>query len=169
MKKITFLFFMASIIFSCQKSKQIPFEKHGVKFTCPTGWKIEDEEANEEYFSVVMQKDGLTSSGTIIVTCIYDSLDNSKMMYKLQSSFKHNTMYKDLDIKFDSIVTDTFNFMPCIKSSFKFDWWGDIDQGYYSVLHGTHKTVCILFQEAAKHSDNNKNDFIKFERSFSVN
>lgn len=168
MKKNIYILFTLILIFGCKDSEQTYYENNGVRFTCPNGWKIEDKDEGEDYFFVTMQKDGLTSSGTIRVSCIYDSIDNKSLIQELQNNFKSNTIYKDLEIQFDSISTYKYNNIDCIQTPFKFDWWGDIDQGKYMIFNGRNKTIAVLIQEAAKHHDINKFDFKLFEESFFI-
>jgi hypothetical protein len=166
MQKIFLMIFILTSMSSCQKSESIKFEKNGVSFTCPTGWKIESEDETNKEFTVTIQKDGLTSSGTIKIYCLKDSLENMKALEALQKNFKKS--YSDLNISFSNISKSTYNNISCISSSFEFDWMGDMEQGTRYVLHGKNKTISILIQEAAKHSEINKNGFAAFENSFSV-
>ena len=168
MRRFYFLIFLSFLFFSCQESKKVDFKKDGLRFTCPDGWKIESEDEADNHFSLTMQKDGLTSSGMIRINCINDSIDDVKLINHLRNSFKDNSMYKKLTIDFDTITTGSYNGIDCIESSFAFDWWGEVDQGRYRVLHGRNKTISILVQEAAKHAELNRADFELFERSFFV-
>lgn len=155
-------------MFSCQNSESVRIEKNGFSFTCPEGWKIESEDSSEKNFTMTIQKDGLTSSGTIKIFSINDSIEDMKVLNGLQENFKNTYPYSDLKIDFDSVTTDSFNNLECISSSFEFEWMDDMEHGTRYVFHGKNKTISILIQEAVKHSEINKSGFEAFEVSFVV-
>ena len=103
------------------QSQEAQFEKFGVKFTCPEGWKItEEEKVEEKGYYLTVEKDGFDSSGLVTLTWIEDSLDLEEMIDLFQKELKVNIIYQSTDLKFDQIQKTTFNKLPALAADYKF-------------------------------------------------
>ena len=102
-KYLLISFLTITILTGCQESPETKFEKNGISFTCPTGWKITEEENldNQGYY-LSIEKDGFNSSGLLTVSWVNDSLDLNEWLEALMDGLKNDIIYKNSNLKFES-------------------------------------------------------------------
>lgn len=102
-KYLLISFLTITILTGCQESPETKFEKNGISFTCPTGWKITEEENldNQGYY-LSIEKDGFNSSGLLTVSWVNDILDLNEWLEALMDGLKNDIIYKNSNLKFES-------------------------------------------------------------------
>lgn len=169
MKNILFTVLIFIVLTGCVESSETKFEKDGVTFTCPAGWKIVDEEAmdNKGYF-ISIEKDGFSSSGLFTMTYFYDSLDLPNFIEVYKDGFTEQFIYKNSNLSFEAPVRDEFNKYSSISSKYTVSILNVEHQGLIHVLHGNNKTIALIIQEAVEDKDNNRLGFDSIEQSFTL-
>jgi len=169
MKHILFTVLIFSVLISCKESPETKFEKYGISLTCPTGWKITDEENldNQGYY-IAIEKDGFNSSGLVAVTWVNDSLDLYSWLEIFQDELKNNIVYKYSNLIFETPTRNEFNKSSSIAAAFKVSIIGVKHEGIIHVFYGNDKTIAVLIQEAVEDKAKNKTGFDIIERSFTL-
>ncbi|MBC7773921.1 MAG: hypothetical protein H7246_00675 [Phycisphaerae bacterium] len=167
MKHLLISFLTISILTGCQESPETKFEKNGISFTSPTGWKITDDENldNQGYY-LSIEKDGLNSSGLLIITWINDSLDLNEWLEKFIDKLENNIIYKNSNLTFETPASSEFNTIRSLSVSFDFNISGVKHEGIIHVFYGKDKTIAILKQEAIEDKKKNISGFDTIEQSF---
>jgi hypothetical protein len=159
---------LAAFLVSCNSSPESKFEKFGVSFTCPEGWKITDQEnLNNKGYYLSIEKDGFGSSGLMTISWANDSIDLNQDLEIYQNSLKNNIIYKNSVLDFDQPFDTVFNADSSIASKFKVTLLSVKHEGIMYCFYKNGKTITIIKQEAVEDKKENKNGFDIIEKSFS--
>lgn len=162
------LFFLVSLLFfSCKESPETKFEKDGISFTCPAGWKITDQEGfDEQGYYLAIQKDGINASGFISVTWVNGEIDLEEWMNIYKDELSNNFIYKNSNVSFGEPYPETFQDTDCLALDFTATILGMKHEGLIRVFYTEDKTVAILNQQAEEDKEKNEPGFEAFENSF---
>ena len=156
-----------ALIFSCQASPETKFERDGVAFTCPEGWKITEQETVEDIgYYLTIEKDGLTSSGLVIFTWLNTPVDLEDWLTGYQEEMKNQPVYKTAGITFEEAQPGEFAGFETTRSDYSVDLLGVEHKGSIHLFYGNDKSIAILVQEATEDHDENKAGFRIIEQSF---
>ncbi|MEM1000085.1 MAG: hypothetical protein AAGN35_23725 [Bacteroidota bacterium] len=79
-RAIYLLFFGGLLLSGCGGSPEADFSSHGISFTKPAGWKVTDEEYTDEANTLFVEKEGMTSSGLVLVQWYSGPVDHKVMV-----------------------------------------------------------------------------------------
>lgn len=166
MKNI-FILLSLSVLFSCTPSPETKFNKLNVSFTCPSGWKITEEEAIDSTgYYLSCEKKGLDASGLITISWIKDTVDLEQVLTIYQDELKGNIIYKNADLKFGKTAEAAYHHFPAIVSDYTMSLLGVKHRGVICCFYGKSKTITILEQEALEDTLDNKEGLKKIEDTF---
>lgn len=164
------LFVLFLFLCSCSNpSPETKFDKGGVSFTCPQGWKIVDEtnlDGAGYYMSI--EKDGLNSSGLLSVSWVNDSIDLVYYMDIFKDELRNNFIYKNGNLKIQDLFETKFNGIDAIATNFTSTVLGLEHEGVIYCMYGSGKTIGLIKQQALEDSNVNKKGFGILEGSFLV-
>jgi len=98
------LFFMF-LFLSCDSEKI--YNKNGIRFTIPKGWKITNENVYSNTFDLSCGKSGLFSSGLVSISYVNDSIDSNENL--IQYIKEMNLLSFALKAKFTEPADKLFN------------------------------------------------------------
>lgn len=168
-RTIRYLIFLVVLI-SCQESPETKFEKDGIRFVCPTGWKITEEQSIETGgYYLAIEKDGFNSSGILSVSWINTELDFTEWINIYKDELKDNIIYKNADLTFGKTYPAEFNTMRSTAIDFTANIVGLKHEGTILIFYENGKTFAVLKQQAVEDKVKNEKGFEAIEKSFSVN
>ena len=167
MKYILISFLTITILMGCQESPETKFKKNGISFTCPTGWKITEEENldNQGYY-LSIEKDGINSSGLLTMSWVNDSLNLDELLEIFMDELKNNIIYNHSNLTFETPANNVFNTNKSLSVNFDVSIIGLKHEGIIHVFFGKDKTIAILKQEAIEDKKKNIGGFDIIEQSF---
>ncbi|MBN2213026.1 MAG: hypothetical protein JW723_02175 [Bacteroidales bacterium] len=143
------------------------FEKDGVSFVSPEGWKIIDRRIIKDTgYHVSCQRKGFGSGGIFMASWIYGitELDSCIRMY--MNEFEKNILMKAATVEFEETVDSVFNDMPCNVSVYKATILGVESRGEIISFYCGGMTFMLVFQESVDESGLNKKGFEKIKSTF---
>lgn len=171
MKNALLILIPISLLFSCSSppSKEVKFDKSGVAFTCPDGWKITEEDSLDgDGYYLACEKDGLVSSGLFTLTWVNDTVALEEMMEVYQDELKNNVIFKNTNISFSAASDGKFNTYPAIISTYELTLLGDKTEGTMYCFYGNGKTIGLVKQQSLEDDSKNKKGFEIIENSFNT-
>lgn len=169
MKNLLIILIPISLLFSCSSAPSIEtkFEKSGVSFTCPDGWKITEEDGLDgDGYYLACEKDGVISSGLFTLTWVNDTVPLEEMMEVYQDELKNNVIFKNTNIKFSPSTEGEFNNYQTLQSSYNLTLLGDKTEGTMYCFYGNGKTIGLVKQQSLEDDSKNKQGFEIIETSF---
>lgn len=169
MKTLLSILIPISLLFSCSSppSKEVKFEKSGISFTCPDGWKITEEDSLDgDGYYLACEKDGVISSGLFTLTWVNDTVALEEMMTVYQDELKNNVIFKNTNIKFGPSTEGEFNNYQTLQSSYNLTLLGDKTEGTMYCFYGNGKTIGLVKQQSLEDDSKNKQGFEIIETSF---
>lgn len=164
--KLTLFTLILITLISCKStSPEKPYEKDGISFIAPAGWKITGEEDIEGGAFLHLEKDGFNDSGLVSVSWVYGDLGAKRFMEIQKEELQQNAMLQKLT--FSPIPNAKFNGKEAIGVSYTFEVLQLPHTGYIYTFDASDRTICVLKQEADEDHDKNKDGFAKFENTFS--
>jgi hypothetical protein len=133
------------------------FDKGGVSFTIPDGWKITEEENIEgKGYYLSCEKEGENSSGLVTVTWVNDSMDLESTAESYGEEIKKNYILKQADPSFKPLLLTSFNGMAATKIDYAVTLMNVPHEGHIYSFYGNGKTITVLIQEAVEDKAVNK-------------
>lgn len=169
MKNLLLVLLPLSLLFSCSAppSKEAKFEKSGVSFTCPAGWKITEEDSLDgDGYYLACEKDGLVSSGLFTLTWVNDTVELEEMMKIYQDELKNNVIFKNTNISFSASTDGKYNNYEAIRSTYNLTLLGDKTEGIMYCFYGNGKTIGLVKQQSLEDDSKNKEGFETIETTF---
>ena len=168
MKKILLLAFVLIINSSCQESKETSFDKYGVSFICPKGWRIVEEEPLEDDYGyyLAIEKEGFDSSGLVVVMWLEDIIVHEEVIDMQIDELKAQMTHKNL--KPGYITSGDFNDFKSQVLEFSFSLLGIPHDGKIYCFQNDQRTYLIFMQEALEDNGVNKEGFEVIEKSFQI-
>ena len=161
------VFALLSILACSKPSPEVKFEKLGVAFTCPEGWKVTDEEdIDGEGYYLTIEKDGFDASGLLTVSWTNDSLDLEEILDIYQEELENNVIYQNTNLAFDQTNETTFSKIPAQSRKYQVSLLGVAHEGYLYAFYGKNRTFAIIKQEAIEDQAKNQKGFEIIEGSF---
>jgi hypothetical protein len=161
---LIFCFFIAS-----KTSAQTNFEKDGIKLTCPSGWKItEEEDLNGAGYYLAIEKNGLNSSGTFILVWINDTQEPKDFLESYKDQLKSNPDLDEANLIFSTESIKAFNGIRAISMSYSLALFEVKHKGIIYAFNANKKTICLVKQEALEDEADNRVGFNIIEKSFSA-
>ena len=156
------------LLTACQPSPEVKFDKMGVRFTCPEGWKItEEEDMGEEGYYLSVEKNGFDASAIMSITWVDEEINLADFLLEFQESLKENTIYAHSGLSFEAQIETTFNKRFALASKYSARVLGIAHQGtIYCFKGGGARTFAILKQEAIEDRQKNKAGFDTIVESF---
>ena len=169
MKKFLLLLFIICGLYGCcRKVPETSFEKEGVSFISPEGWKIVDERDIEDSgFYVSCQRKGFGSNGIFMVSWINGMMELDKYIRLYMKEFEKNVLMKAAYVQFGEPVDSVFIGIPCSMSSYQAKILGVKTRGEIYSFNCSGRTFMLVFQESVDESEKNKAGFEKIRTSFS--
>lgn len=169
MKQARLLLIIVCSLYGCNRS--IPeslFEKDGVSFISPEGWKIVNERniENSGYY-VSCQRKGFGSNGIFMVSWINGLMELDRYIRLYMKEFERNVLMKAANIQFEEPVDSVFIGIPCSMSTYKAKILGVETRGEIYSFNCSGRTFMLVFQESVNESVKNKKGFEKIRKSFS--
>jgi hypothetical protein len=147
------LLIICSFLFACVESPETQYEKNGISFTVPAGWKITEEENIEgKGYYLSCEKEGLSQSGLVMITFLNDSFPLEDMVESHKTNFKENYIFKHADVSFTSNKETTFNGSACVSSEYNLTLLKVPHHGIINCFYGNGKTISIVIQAALEDS-----------------
>ena len=160
-------FILVSFLFSCHSSQETKFEKSGISFTCPSGWKITDEEnLNDAGYYLSCEKEGLNSSGLLTISWVNDSMALTEMLEIHKAEMEKNIVLKHSDLTFGNGEDAKFKDYNSKSVNFSTTLLGLKSEGMIYCFYANGKTITILRQEAIEDKSDNSEGFKIIENSF---
>lgn len=169
MKNLLFILIPIFLLFSCSspKSPEAKFEKSGVSFTCPDGWKITEEDSLDgDGYYLACEKDGVISSGLFTLTWVNDTVALEEMMEVYQDELKNNVIFKNTNIEFSPSTEGEFNNYQTLQSTYNLTLLGDKTEGTMHCFYGNGKTIGLVKQQSLEDDSKNKEGFKIIENTF---
>jgi hypothetical protein len=167
MKNFSSIFFTI-FFFSCTGSlPETFFEKDGISFISPEGWRITDERSIKEsgYF-VSCKRIGYRSGGVFMVSWLNGIIGSDKYIQRYTEEFEKNVLMKTATIQFTEPRDSFFNEMPCSVSEYRAKILGVSSRGEIYSFHCGSRTFMLVFQESVGESGTNKAGFEKIKSTF---
>lgn len=150
-------------------SPESKFEEQNVAFTCPTGWKITEQDSMDaEGYYLSCELDGLTSSGLLSMSWVNDSVDLDAMLELYQEELKNNEIFKKTNVDFEAITDGSFAGHAARISTYQLTLLGDKTEGTIYCFYGPMKTFALVKQQSIEDDKMNKKGFEAIEGSFTV-
>lgn len=169
MKTRAFLLLSLILLAACgeTKSPERPFEKAGIAFTSPAGWKItEEDDFDDTGHYLSLEKQGGNDSGLITIMWFEGDMDHEEFMELTKNSLADNSIFDNLT--FTDIPDATFNGMTSLGAAYTMSVQGLSHRGTIYVFGNNATTVGVVKQEAMEDSQRNAEGFDVFETSFSL-
>ncbi len=146
------------------------FEKDGVSFISPEGWKIMDERniKNSGYY-VSCQRKGFGSNGIFMVSWINGVMELDKYIRLYMKEFERNVLMKAASVQFEEPFDSVFTGMPCSMSIYRARILGVETRGEIYSFNCNGRTFMLVFQQSVGESEKNKAGFDTIKNSFSCN
>ncbi len=144
------------------------FEKDGVSFISPAGWKVSGERIlDKSGYYVSTQRKGYSSSGIFILTWVNGKIDPSVYIESYRNEFEKNLLMRATKVQFSNPADTFFKSNPCVKITYTSDIMGVATRGEIYSFEIVDKTFMLVFQETVDESEKNKTGFEKIKKSFS--
>ena len=169
MRSKVYLILILLISMSCKEASETKFAKDGISLTCPTGWKITEEEniENQGYY-LSIEKDGLTSSGLFTLSWLSNRLDLYEWIDIYKEQLSSNIVYRNSNLTFGEPFESEFNNISSVAVKFNVSILGLKHEGIIHVFYGNDKTISILKQEAIEDKIKNEKGFEMIEKSLRI-
>lgn len=169
MKNIFLFISVALLSISCKESPEKQFKKDGISFTCPSGWKVTDQEKidNQGYY-LSIEKDGFNSSGLLTMTWLYNEIDLNDWMDIFKDELKNNSIYKNSSLQFGEQTEGSYHDKKTILLSFTATILNVKHEGEIHVFEDKGYSFGFIKQEAIEDKMKNKNGFDSIEQSFKI-
>ncbi len=166
---IPFLFVCFLLACGAAASPERKFDKHDVAFTCPTGWKITEEDSMDgEGYYLSCEMDGLTSSALLTMSWVNDTIDLDAMLELYKEELKNNEIFKRTNITFEAIEDGTYNGKPARVANYRLTLLSDETEGSLYCFYGSMKTFALVKQQSTEDDAKNKKGFELIESSFTI-
>lgn len=169
MKNLLFILVPLTLLFSCSSpsSPEARFDRSGVSFTCPAGWKITEEDSLDgDGYYLACEKDGVISSGLFTLTWVNDTVALEEMMEIYQDELKNNVIFKNTNIQFSPSTEGKFNNYDALVSTYGLTLLGDKTEGTMYCFYGNGKTIGLVNQQSLEDDSKNKKGFEIIETTF---
>ena len=169
MKRIHLLIFIICSLFGCtRKLPETLFEKDGVSFVSPEGWKIIDKKNMQDSgYHVSCQRKGFGSSGIFMVSWLNGMIELDNYIQLYRKEFEKNVLMKTATVQFEEPVDSVFNGIPCSLATYQAKILGVKSRGEIYSFYCGRRTFMLVFQESVDESKKNKMGFEKIKDSFS--
>lgn len=155
------------LIAACKPGTKTPYNKNGIAFTVPAGWKITDDEENDSTNIIInVEKSGATSSGLLGISCIFDSIATSELVETYKSSLRENRIYKTGNVKIFPGEQGRFGHYDALILPFEFSLLSVAHRGRFYIFHHRGKSYILLRQEAVEDTSRNETGFAELEKTF---
>lgn len=132
------------------------FNKSGVYFKVPDGWKITDEEDFDgKGYYLSCEKNGANSSGLVTVSWVNDSTDLTSTAENYAAELKKNYILKTANPIMKPVKQTTFNGKKAMAIAYMMTLANLPHEGHIYSFYGNHKTITVMMQEALEdHAEN---------------
>lgn len=169
MKNLLILLLILISCYSCKETPDEKFEKDGVFLISPKGWEITDREnIDDQGYYLSIEKDGLNSSGLIIISWLNTELELSEWINIHKDELKNNIIYKNSNLVFGDLEENKFNNLNTTSINFTMSLLGIEHQGVFHFFNEKEKTFSLLIQEAKGDKNKNRIGFDLIEKSFKI-
>lgn len=169
MKKLLFCLPLL-LLLSFAPAESGKFDRSGVSFSIPTGWKITEEQDLEgKGYYLSCEKEGANSSGLVTVSWVNDSLDLDAMTGQYSEALAANFTEQKADPKLGPIVSRTFNGMEARGFDYTMNIQGIAHEGHVYCFFGKDKTINVMVQEAVEDKAANKAGIAEITASLKSN
>ena len=161
MKKITAIAVVLLFCVACSKTASPPsnFNKRGVSFSVPAGWRVTDEdlEGGGNYISV--EKDGFDSSGLITMMWIPGELDLEEGDEIHKEELRASPLLKNSKPKFSPIQSSDFRGNQAMTATYTMSILGVAHTGQVWSFNKDDYYYLFVKQEADEDHAENKAGF----------
>lgn len=166
MKPIYLLSFLVFFT-SCGTTPPTQYQKDGVSFTSPAGWKITSEIPMGSYgHYLTIEKKGFSSSGLMTLNWLNERQDLKEWIKELQDGLKENYIFKKANLSFEDVKTVSYGTYQALESKYTASVFGVDHEGSIIVFGTKTKSVHILQQGATEDRIENEIGFEAIEGSF---
>jgi hypothetical protein len=142
------------------------FDKSGVSFNVPEGWKITEEEDLEgKGYYLSCEKEGANSSGLVTVSWVNDITDLTETAGQYAAAVKENFILKKAEPKLKPVASTSFNGMTAASIDYTLVMETVPHEGHIYCFHGKGKTITVMVQEAVEDKAVNKAGIQEITRS----
>ena len=168
-KRIYLLPLLASIcalLIGCTKPVT-EFNQHGISFTCPSGWKIDEvSEIEDGCYYVCVEKSGLNSSGIVTIVTMDEGIDLEEWLSIFQGELMAQPIYAQLSI--GNAVEGNYGQYETLCVHYTANVLSLPHEGRMHVFAANGKAVCITEQEAVEDKSKNAAGFETIRESLNV-
>jgi len=169
MRKISVLLTLPFLFLITLPATAQSFDKQGVSFTVPDGWKItEEEDLNGKGYYLSCEKEGKNASGIVTIRWINDTVSTSNMVDQYINGLRQNFAEKNAKrMLFGTPEPAKVSNFNGVSADFSFSLMDIQHRGQIGSFHASGKTFTILMQEATEDIAENKPGFAAIMSSFS--
>lgn len=157
------------LVASCQnQSEETTFDKQGVSFTIPAGWKAVDEEDLGGGYSLSIEKEGMDASGLVTITWIEMEIDLDDWATEFKDDMMSSWNTAASNASFGAIKDGRYNGIRTRSVTYKMSLLGMKHRGVIHLFYEGNKSFALIVQEALEDKADNKEGFETIEKSFKV-
>ena len=169
MKTLLISLSLLLLISSCQEqSKETQFDKQGVSFTIPAGWKGVDEEDLGSGYSISIEKEGMDESGMVSISWIDLEIELDEWAQVFKDEMRSSWNSSVSNSSFSAVKNGRYNEIPTRSVTYKATLLGLKHTGTIHVFYEGGKSFGVIIQEAIEDKADNKEGFRLIEKSFKV-
>jgi len=144
------------------------FQKSGVRFTVPQGWKITDEESGEGSFYVACEKTGFGQSGLVTVVCFEETRTLDAVLDQYAGILSKSTLLKASKLHFEKTAPATYGTYKGLARRYTAKLLGMPHRGTMTAFHAYGLSIVVVEQEAEEDAETNAAGFRALAESFRV-
>lgn len=168
MKKLRlFTLLFITIGFASNAQAQTKYEKYGISFTVPAGWKISDEEKGEGVFTFLCEKKG-NDAPSVSFIYIDGPTNLDDMLQSTMADYDNETMAQGMALNWQTPTSGKIGTGSYVtrQASFSADDGREVENGSIYAFSLCGKTALVVFTDSEKGHEENVAAFDTIKNSF---
>ena len=160
------LAFICTLFIGCTKPAT-EFSQHGISFTCPSGWKIDEvSELEDGCYYVCVEKSGLNSSGIVTIVTMDEGIELEEYLSIFQGELMSQPIYAQLNM--GNVFKGNYGEYEALCAYYTANVLSLPFEGRMHAFAANGKAVCITEQEAVEDKSKNAAGFETIRESLKI-
>lgn len=161
------LLLVSTICIATKAHAQTKYEKYGISFTVPAGWKISEEEKGTGVFTFICEKKG-DDGPSVSFVYIDGPTDLNDMLQSTMADYDNETMAQGMALNWQNPVSGKIGAggYATRQVSFTADDGRSVENGTIYSFSLCGKTALVVFTDSEKGKEENAAAFDTIKNSF---
>ena len=155
-------------VFSIRCTKpSTEFNQHGVSFTCPSGWEIDEvSEIEDGCYYICVEKSGFNSSGIVTIVTMGAEIDLEDCLSIFQGEIISQPIYTQLNM--GEKVEGNYGQYAALCVHYTANVMSLPHEGRIHIFSANGKVICVNEQEAVEDKSKNAAGFETIRKSLKI-